>query len=497
MVNLNRNPMFSGLMRGLSPRFYAGSVPKVFCTTMQMNRREFLLSVGAFGLAGSKVFAEAVELGYPAYWAAQVARAADSVKANAAECPFGFWFVTDPHMPSNAHHSGEILAALGRATSLKTVLCGGDIPEAFGSRFPTDKDCVDNSIALYREKIVSPIETAGLDFLPAKGNHDFTVKHDPKTNSGFTYSEKDARDVLMKIMSAAKFVTNAADPTACYYYVDDERARFRVIVADTTDRNSKTRTFWAVESGVGDVQLKWLAENAISTIPDRWNAVVMNHIPIAQVVGGAAEAKLFSSFRGLLEAYNHRGRWSGAGTSLDFSKAAGRIVMNLTGHEHAERMTYFNGLLHLTEPCDAAYGDYIVGSVPWCENLPRKKSGSPFEHTFDAFQFDFKRNVIRVTRVGGGADRVIHLEPIVMKKGEGRQIVPQFVKGADFFGAYDGERCGFRVNPKNKYTYFTEYFNEHLKTGAKGALLALSPGEGIALARNAGGEKELWPVKIV
>lgn len=461
-----------------------------------MNRREFVLSLGSLGFVGRRVFAEVAALGYPSYWAAQVARAADRVKANAAECPFGFWFVTDPHMPSNARHSGELLAALGRATPLKMVLCGGDIPEAFGAHFPTDKACVDSSIALYRERLVAPVEAAGLAFLPAKGNHDFTVRHDPKSTTGFTYSEKEARDVLMGVRSASGFVTNSADPTACYYYVDDERARFRVIVADTTDRNSRTRTFWAVDSGIGNIQLRWLAENAVATLPDGWSAVVMNHIPLAQVVAGAGEEKLYAPFRSLLEQYNCRGKWSGAGTSLDFAKATGRIVMNLTGHEHAERMTFFNGLVHVTEPCDAAYGDYIVGSSPWCENLPRKQRNTPFEHTFDAFQFDMKRGVVRVTRVGGGADRVIHLEPIVIKVGEERKLVSEFVSNANFFGAYDGERSASRANPKNRYTCFTEYFNEHLRTDENGMLLALSAGEGVALSRNASGEKELWPVKI-
>ena len=246
--------------------------------------RRWFLRLGGTGVAmtaaGWRLWA--ADEGLPDYYGEHLANVAARLRALSAKCDDAFFFITDLHIPSNRCVSGRILAKLIAETDVKKVLCGGDMPEAFGG-----KASVDRTIAYYREQWVAAVERAGGEFYPAKGNHDFTIRDSPKAQSGFTYGGKAARDMLMDTAGVkANAVTNADDPEACYYYVDCPKSKLRYIVADTTDSIRTDRTYWAVKYGMGERQLVWLAEKALATIPAGWAALVMQHIPIAGIVSG-------------------------------------------------------------------------------------------------------------------------------------------------------------------------------------------------------------------
>lgn len=61
---------------------------------------------------------------------AEIGRAVSRIRALSADCPAGFWFITDLHVPSNCGASAPSLARLVAETGLRAVVCGGDIPEA-------------------------------------------------------------------------------------------------------------------------------------------------------------------------------------------------------------------------------------------------------------------------------------------------------------------------------------------------------------------------------
>jgi hypothetical protein len=175
------------------------------------------------------------------------------------------------------------------------------------------------------------------------------------------------------------------------------------------------------------------------------------------------------------------------------------LLCNLTGHEHAERQTFQRGLWHITQPCDAAYSDYIVGSSPWCANLPKKAKGTIFEQTFDAVHIDRRNNVLHFTRIGGGGDRTIHLQPLRVAPGEAVKLPKQAISagGADVrWGCYDADRTRQERNPANKYQHFFRYFNDVAEITADGALTAKKPGEAVVLAMRSDGSKELFPLLI-
>jgi len=469
-------------------------------TTMEyrsLSRREFL-RLGAAGavMAAADWRLWAAEEGLPAYYGEHLAKVAARLRALSKSCDDAFFFITDLHVPANRCVSGCILAKLVAETDVKKVLCGGDMPEAFGGRAS-----VDRTIAAYRREWVEAVERAGGEFYPAKGNHDFTIRDSPNAQGGFTYSGKAARDILMDTAAVrANAVTNKGDPEACYYYVDFPNAKVRYIVADTTDGIRTDRAFWAVKYGMGERQLSWLAENALATIPDGWAALTMQHIPMTDIVSGESGNKqLFGPWRTLQEAYQNRGKASVGGRVYDFSNAGGVLLCNLTGHEHAERQTFQRGLWHITQPCDAAYSDYIVGSSPWCANLPKKEKGTVFEQTFDAVHIDRRNNVLHFTRIGGGGDRTVRLKPLRVAPGEAAKL-PELAMSACGtgvkWGCYDADRTRQERNPANKYQHFFRYFDDVAEISADGTLTAKKPGEAVALAMRPDGGKELFPVVV-
>ena len=459
-----------------------------------LSRRGFL----RLGVAGAAMTAAdwrlwAMNEGLPGYYGEHLAKVAARIKALSEKCDDAFFFITDLHIPSNRCVSGRILAKLVAETDVKKVLCGGDMPEAFGG-----KASVDRTIAAYREQWVKVVERVGGEFYPAKGNHDFTIKDSPTAQSGFTYSGKAAHDILMDTAAIkANAVTNPDDPEACYYYVDFPKVHVRYIVADTTDSISSDRTFWAVQYGMGERQLNWLAEKALSTIPAGWLALVMHHIPVTGIVGGeGGGGELFAPWRNILEAYQNRGKASVGGREYDFGKAGGVILCNLTGHEHAERQTFQNGLWHITQPCDAAYSDYIVGSLPWCRDLPKKDKGTVYEQTFDAVHIDRRNNALHFTRIGGGANRTYHLDSLRVKVGESLRLRSAKWMGDVSWGCYDADRVIKRQNPANRYQSFCSYFNDVGEISSDGTFTAKKPGESVVLATAANGDKEIFPVAV-
>ena len=459
-----------------------------------ISRRGFLrLGVAGVAMTVADWRLWAADEGLPAYYGDMLASVSAKVRRNARSCADGFWFITDLHIPSNARMSGRILAKLVKETGLKKVLCGGDMPEAFGS-----KESLAASVRNYRDEWVAPIEGAGGEFYPAKGNHDFTIRDSPQASSGFTCDGKTARDILMDTTAVkANAVTNPEDPEACYYYVDFPKVGIRYIVADTTDSIRADRTYWAVQYGMGERQLNWLAKNALATVPSGWAVLVMQHIPMTGVVSGeSGNGTLFAPWRNLLEAYQNRGKACVGGRDYDFSNAGGVILCNLTGHEHAERQTFQHGLWHITEPCDAAYSDYIVGSTPWCVGLPNKDKGTVFEQTFDAVHIDVRNRALHFTRIGGGGNRTVHLAGRCVQIGESLKFAAAKEMGAVKWGCYDADRAKPVQNPKNRYQHFYHYFNDVADISADGTFTAKKAGDAVVLATAPDGDKELFAVHV-
>ena len=435
-----------------------------------MNRRGFLKGASALGLMPIAEWrAFAAEEGLPAYYGAHLAEVVRRVRERTAKGRDAFWFFTDPHVQSNRKMSGRVMAKLIAETGVRMVICGGDIPEAFGER-----GSVERSMAEFRTHWIDPIEAVGGRFYLAKGNHDFTIRRG-MTQEGWTLDGRAASAYILGSRAAKGVTKNESDPECAYYCFDETDARLRYIVIDTTDSISPTRRYWSVETGVRTRQFAWLKDRAFGTLPKGWSAVVVNHIPLTTIVGDEGGAKALANVRELLEAH------------------ASEIVMDLTGHMHREAQTHQKGLWHVTEPCDAAYADYIKGGLPWCPNLPRKNAGTVFENTFDAVIVG-KDARIDFIRVGGGADRTLMRNARCVKVGETYRFTTSL--GTVKWGSYDADRVTFKPDPENKWNRLVEYHADVATIDAQGVLTGRKPGESVVVALAPDGRKEMFPVRV-
>ena len=205
----------------------------------------------------------------------------------------------------------------------------------------------------------------------------------------------------------------------------------------------------------------------------------------------------FAPLAALLAAYQARGRATVSGQGVDFSGAQGRILLALSGHHHGELQSCVEGIWHVTEPCDAAYLDYINRSQPWCADLPVKEAGTWAGQTFDAVQIDPARGLAHFTRVGGGTDRTLHLVPRGLRVGGSAVLAATTLSGGPVrWGAYDADHATARPNPARKYDYFTDYTSHVGDITGEGVFTARAPGEAVAIATAPDGAREYIPFVV-
>ena len=166
----------------------------------------------------------------------ELSRVAARIRDLSATCPVGFFFLTDLHVPSNHGESASLLVRLIGETGIRAVVCGGDIPEAFG-----DRASLDAAVARYRDLWIAAVERAGGDFLPVHGNHDLAIRLAADSSDGFTYPAEVTRDILLDTAAVCSRAT--VDPGSCAFFVDYPEVRFRLIVGDTSDSVTPERPY--------------------------------------------------------------------------------------------------------------------------------------------------------------------------------------------------------------------------------------------------------------
>lgn len=466
-----------------------------------MNRRDFLKSFGAFaaGLAGLDLFAKfdlpaAVPAYYDAYFAERLAtlnrqRMAEGFGA-------GFFFVTDLHILSNRKLSGLLIARLVKETGIRRVICGGDLPVAFGTAAQLDEIAHDLWPRCWRE----PLAAAGATLYQVKGNHDFhiTDRSKGKGHVGFQYSAEETAKIIMSANGNAAAVTDRTNPTATYCYHDEPAEKVRYVFADTSDAPCLRQEKVGVEGGhvqMSDRQLKWLAAKALGTVPAGYAVIVVQHVPLAPAVASGGIGGSLLKFRELLEAYQAKASVTIAGETFAFAgRTGGDIAVNLTGHHHSDRQSGFGGILHVSESCDAYYNDYIR-RTPFSGKLPKKAAKTVYEQTFDCVQFNFARGLMRVTRFGGGQDRTYHLKPLRVKAGEKAKLDCAVLKDVASWGAFDCDRAKTDAKAQTPETYWTHY-HDHGTITADGTFVAAKPGPAMAVALDRDLKKEFFRIEV-
>jgi len=468
---------------------------------MQMKRRDFLKSFGAFAasMAGLDLFAKfdlpaAVPTYYDDYLAERIAtlnrqRMAEGFGA-------GFFFVTDLHILSNRKLSGLLIARLVKETGIRRVICGGDLPVAFGTAAQLDEIANDLWPRCWRE----PLAAVGATLYQVKGNHDFhiTDRSKGKGHVGLQYSAAETAKIIMSANGNAAAVKDESNPEATYCYSDDAAEKVRYVFADTSDAPCEHQEQVGVRGGhvqMSDRQLKWLATKALGTVPAGYAVVVVQHVPLAPAVASGGVGGSLLKFRELLEAYQAKASVTVAGETFAFAgRTGGDIAVNLTGHHHSDRQSGFGGILHVSESCDAYYNDYIR-RTPFSGRLPKKAGKTVCEQTFDCVQFNFARSLMRVTRFGGGQDRTYHLQPLRVKAGETLKLACGVLKEAVRWEAFDCDWAKTDAKATTPETYWT-FRHDHGFVAPDGTFAAAKPGPAMAVALDRDLKKEFFRIEV-
>ena len=318
---------------------------------------------------------------YPAFYESHIQHIVDTynIAKITSDDAVGFIFITDVHIHLNGRASVPLILEIGRRTGVKTVLCGGDHCWAYGSKAQCIADFEDSL------NYLDPIRDA-MQLHHARGNHDCTVRSSSELATGYTMPYERVQRALRMHASAA----NGEVQGKLYFYVDDNDAKVRYVVLDTSEYQLEENLPWGVQNGMSDKQLKWLAESALTLPGAQWTAVVMGHIPCDPGMPGCSPE--LEDLRMILEAFKHKTNCS----YRNFQNAAGELAAYICGHNHKDAHVVSNGVLHISTGCDA-----------YCKDDKYTRDVGCVENTlFDLFLLDKEKRTLRTFRVGAGADRV-------------------------------------------------------------------------------------------
>ena len=464
-----------------------------------ITRKHFLIGIGATVAMREAAFAEAAASGaLPGYYGQYLENVAMRIAAAAEKgAKSGFTFFTDPHIAANYGRSGYLIADLVKRTGFKRVICGGDWSTAFCHKIPPKK-FVEGIYAKMKVQWCDPIQAAGGLYFGAKGNHDMCVLNDRTKSDGFCCASARTREIMMDTNERANIVVNPDEKSGMYYYRDDAEQKVRYIVADTSDGVCKEDT-----PGKGDGygnfmrygQLKWLGEVALGTVPAGYAVIVVHHIPITPFTGRIDDAKTFTEFRLLLEAYQNKSDIATHVGKFDFSSRSGNdILFDLAGHTHSNQFAIFNGILHISNLCDAYYHDPVprtpFSGVMFKSGKLRKNTTA--EQGFDIFNFG--AGAVRTTAFGIGQDRVFRLKPCSLRPGEKLRLECNEFADVQWrgFDSWDVTEDRNENDPEKHWTFSHEVAD----VSADGVVSAKKPGWVTAVAIAPDWRKEIVGIEV-
>ena len=465
-----------------------------------LSRRHFIGGLASLAALPPEAFAAEAATGQlPAYYADYLDGIAAKARAAAAKgATHGFFFFTDPHLSANYDKSGLVIADLVRRTGVTRVIGGGDYSVAFAYGKPP-RPFVERLYAKMNALWRHPIEAAGGRLFTAKGNHDLRVHTDRTRSGGFVYASAKTRELLMATRESAAVSTNPDEKSGLYFYRDDPEAKVRYIVADTSDgvrAEDSASTGAGYANVIRDDQMRWLGEVALGTVPAGYGVIVVHHIPLTPFTDRPYHAEQpYADLRRTLEAYQAHGRAETRAGTFDFSsRAGGDILCDLSGHKHADRFTFANGILHITEICDAYYSDPLA-RTPFSGQLfanRKARAGTTREQGFDLLVFG--GGALRTTRVGIGQDRIFRLAPLRLKRGESRRLSTELGDASwRIFDSWDVKVDAKQQDPARRYLFA----NEIASVTPDGVVSAKAPGWATALALAPDFRKEVFGIQVV
>lgn len=222
------------------------------------------------------------------------------------------------------------LAETNNCTKPVFILVGNHDDNAYGS--------ISDSVTheAFSAKIISPDEWQSTiidqfvnrtleDGTEIKVSQNVDPFDNSKVNSKYYYYDLDKKNTRVICL-------NASD----YDYAYDENGEFTLINNSSTSVNVRSNTyngynFW----GYSKYQMKWLAEDALGTLPEDYNVIVLSHMAITADRDGQTYVN-GTVLSDIMQAYQNKTAYAhdGYGIAADYTADTGRIMSYQHGHEH-------------------------------------------------------------------------------------------------------------------------------------------------------------------
>lgn len=370
-----------------------------------------------------------------------------------------FAFITDVHYYRNQCNSKHLLKYLLDKTYLNSIVCGGDVASA-----RTNGDVLDKEISEHLS-LVRNVTSIGAVFHDIKGNHDY---------GGDSFSYPNAARVNHILQNEENVMP---DGNVCAYYYDDNHAKIRYIVYDSSDHYMMIY--------IQSSQLQWIC-NSIINKPTGFDVVFIGHASAyKQLALDDAEYSRLNGLKLLQNAYANKENFSFGNVAADFRNTDGELLLTLTGHIHLDCQSWEGGSWKVSTLCDTDAWGNLSSNPKGLYEVPDKIKGTTSEQAFDVVTFDKSNRIIYFNRIGGGYDRTFNMNPINVSVGGHTNITSKFTN-AEWL-SYDAEGV---VNNGSSWSLP----NTHVSVSG-GVVSGINNGISVVVAMDSTGNKEFFCVK--
>ena len=302
-------------------------------------------------------------------------------KLNGIVNGISFGFITDLHFKDNSLMSKYLLKYFLDNTKVPFSISGGDYPVAYGIQSDVEWAA---GIADEYQKYIGDDK-----FIQIRGNHDFTIKTDADTNTGYTAPYAYAYNHISR--ENERYI-KLMNPEHDCYCIDIAAQKTRFVCINSCDGQSNTTsTPWGVLDQVTDEQLDWIINKALDI--EGYNIIFVMHIGCDSGIAGYSSA--MDEVYKIAKAIKNKESYSHGTITKDFSNTTNTFVMCLSGHCHRDDSETSDNVLSITTTCDAYYGDDGQGAA----------RGTTTEQAFDIFFVDFDTKTVSTVRIGRGNNR--------------------------------------------------------------------------------------------
>lgn len=301
-----------------------------------------------------------------------------------------FVFFTDSHINSNKLRSPKMIYSILKNTSIKDVICGGDVISAYGDHNRIVRDC-----EIYKESygFAKPYYV--------RGNHDNYAKVTENATTGVIEPNSMVINRFIRPYHDDINIENGKT----YYYFDRPLNKVRFISIDTNEIISETTGTsgeFQPSYSITQEQIDWFV-NTLKNTPNGYKIVLLSHSPINNnLLWSFDEALIFGD---IVEAFNNKASINKTDNyahvvNTDFSNTNGKVILSISGHGHVDdSFVSDSGCVYYEVNCDTFLNN---GGSPY-----ERIAGTVSEQSFDVVIINVDNGDIHTVRYGAGINKTL------------------------------------------------------------------------------------------